>query len=212
MALEVIKICGITRVDDALGAVRAGATAVGLNFYPGSPRAVDFGQAAIIAAVVPKTVLRVGIFVDEASDRIRDTVRAAGLDVVQLHGSETPHDCEVLDPLPVWKAFRVADGFDFHVLSDYRCAAFLFDPVAGDGALGGTGQSFPWKLAREAARYGKIIIAGGLDASNVGEAIRIGAPWGVDASSRLERSPGVKDPEKVRDFIQAARQSAAPNV
>src|ERR1051325_8351929 len=94
--LEVIKICGVTRLEDALLAVREGATAIGLNFYPGSQRYVDFGRGAILGSVIPPAVLRIGVFVDEPPDRILETARAARLDVVQLHGTETPHDCEVL--------------------------------------------------------------------------------------------------------------------
>lgn len=208
MALEIIKICGITRVEDALGAARDGATAIGLNFYPGSPRYVDFGMAAMIRAVLPAAVTKVGIFVDEDPERIRTTAQAVGLDVVQLHGSEVPFDCETLAPLRVWKAFRVEAGFDPHVLTQYPCEAFVLD-AAGEGpVLGGTGRTFPWGIARAAAQYGRIVVAGGLDAGNVAEAIREAQPWGVDASSRLERSPGVKDPAKVREFVNEAKRHA----
>jgi phosphoribosylanthranilate isomerase len=210
VAPEIIKICGITRVEDGLMAAREGATAIGLNFYPGSLRYVDFGRAAVIAAATPHGVLRVGIFVDETADRIAETARAVGLDVVQLHGHESAYDCEVLEPLRVWKAFRVGDGFEFRQLADFRCEAFLLDTAGGDGALGGSGRTFPWEMARAASRYGKIIIAGGLDGTNVAEAIRMVSPWGVDSSSRLERSPGVKDAVKVRDFVRAARSQEAP--
>jgi phosphoribosylanthranilate isomerase len=207
--LEIIKICGITRVEDALCAAREGATAIGLNFYPGSLRYVDFGLGAVIGAVIPRPILKVGVFVDETPERILDTVRAVGLDVVQLHGAESPDDCAVLEPLRVWKAFRVEEAFDPCWLAEYRCEAFLLDAAGLDGALGGTGRPFRWELARQAGRYGKIIIAGGLDGANVSEAIRAGAPWGVDASSKLERSPGVKDPTKVREYLQAAKACRA---
>ena len=206
MLPEIIKVCGITRVEDALYAVREGATALGFNFYPGSPRYVDFGRGAILSSVVPRSVLRVGVFVDEAADRIIETAHAVGLDVIQLHGSETPHDCELLAPLRVWKGVRVTEGWTPNVLGDYPCEAFLLDAAGENGAWGGTGRTFPWEVARQAAPYGKIIIAGGLDGGNVEQAIRMAAPWGVDASSRLERSPGVKDPEKVRAYLQGARK------
>jgi phosphoribosylanthranilate isomerase len=207
--LEIIKICGITRVEDALEAARAGATAIGLNFYPGSPRYVDFGRAALIRAVLPPSVLKVGVFVDEDSERIRQTARAVGLDVIQLHGRETPFDGETLAPLRVWKAFRVDDGFQPATLAEYGCEAFVLDAAGESGAYGGTGRTFPWAVARAAAQYGRIVVAGGLDAANVAEAIREAQPWGVDASSRLERSPGVKDPEKVRQFINEAKRHAS---
>lgn len=206
MPLEIIKVCGVTRVEDALFAAGAGATAIGLNFYPGSPRYIDFGRGAILGAVIPRNVLKVGVFVDESAGRILDIAEAVGLDVIQLHGSETPHDCEALAPLRVWKALRVGEGFVLQSLSDYPCEAFLLDAAGESGVSGGTGLTFPWEMARQARRYGKIIIAGGLDGSNVGEAIRRGDPWGVDASSRLESSPGVKDPVKVREFLGNARK------
>jgi phosphoribosylanthranilate isomerase len=207
--VEILKICGITQVKDALEAVRGGATAIGLNFYPGSARFLEVSQGALIAGVVPRPVLKVGIFVDETSDRIRRTAGAVHLDVVQLHGAESPAECEALAPLRVWKAFRVGEDFDPSVLSDYSCEAFLLDAGGESGAWGGTGRTFPWAVARAAARYGKIIVAGGLDASNVAEAIRQAEPWGVDASSRLERSPGIKDPARVQEFLQEASRHAA---
>lgn len=208
VSLEVIKVCGITRVEDAVLAVREGATAIGLNFYPGSQRYVDFGRGAILGAVIPPAVLKVGVFVDETADRILETASAARLNVVQLHGNETPHDCELLAPLRVWKAFRVTEEWNTRALADYPCEAFLLDSP-GEGVLGGTGRSFRWDIARHAGRYAKIIIAGGLDGGNVKEAVKVGDPWGVDASSRLERAPGVKDPEKVRQYLQAARAAKA---
>ncbi len=201
MALEIIKVCGITRVEDALSAARDGATAIGLNFYPGSPRYVDLGLAAMIRAVLPAAVIKVGIFVDEDPERIRTTTQAVGLDVVQLHGSEVPFDCETLAPLRVWKAFRVETAFDPHVLTQYPCEAFVLDGAAA-------GRTFPWGIARAAAQYGRVVVAGGLDAGNVAEVIREAQPWGVDASSRLERSPGVKDPVKVREFLNEAKRHA----
>lgn len=202
MSLEVIKICGITRVEDALEAARGGATAIGLNFYPGSPRYLDFGRAAMIRAVLPSQILKVGIFVDEDPQRIRSVARAVGLDVVQLHGSEVPFDCETLAPWRVWKAFRVEEGFQPAALSEYPCEAFVLDGAGG-------GRAFPWGIARVAAQYGRIIVAGGLDGANVGEAIREAQPWGVDAASRLERSPGVKDAAKVREFLKEAKRHVA---
>ncbi len=208
MPLEVIKICGITRVEDALLAAREGATAIGLNFYPGSLRYVSFSQGAMIAATVPHGVWKVGVFVDETPDRILETARSVGLDVVQLHGNESPHDCEVLQPVRVWKALRVTEGFDPASLHYYPCEAILLDTAAGEGAYGGSGLTFPWEVARAAARHAKIIIAGGLDAGNVADAISVGHPWGVDGNSRLESAPGIKDPSRVQTFVRAAKEQA----
>jgi phosphoribosylanthranilate isomerase len=185
-----VKICGITNREDALAAVEAGASALGFNFYPKSPRHISAEQAREIAADLP--VLKVGVFVDHP-DALQIAAEA-GMDVVQMHGHEPP------DRIPaaarVWKAFRVTPGWDSTVLSSYAVEAFLLD-----GPAPGTGEAFDWTRA---AGLSRIILAGGLDADNVADAIRRARPWGVDACSRLERAPGVKDHEKVRRFVQAA--------
>jgi len=204
MALpEIVKVCGITNAGDARYAAEQGATTLGFIFYQGSPRCVTPQEAAMIGATLPKTVLRVGVFVDEKPARIRMTASLAGLDIVQLHGDESPAVCEELSDLRVWKVFRVAPGFSVDRLKPYSCEAFFFD-TASDGAYGGTGRTFPWPIAVEAKQYGPVIVAGGLDAENVGEAIRQVAPYGVDASSKLERKPGLKDPDKVKAYLDAA--------
>ncbi len=205
---EIRKVCGITQPADALHAVKCGANAIGMIFYAGSPRAIRVPHAAMIAAVVPREVRRVGVFVDEDPDTIVSTVNAARLDVVQLHGTEAPDRCSwIRDELPegveIWKAVRVGAGYRAAALEAFRVDAFLLDS-AKDGAYGGTGETFPWPLALDSKRYGKIVVSGGLDGANVAEAIRKIGPWGVDASSRLEKKPGVKDPEKVRAFLAAA--------
>ena len=205
MSPEVIKVCGITSVADALFAAQHGATALGFVFYQGSPRYVRVDQAAIISAVVPKDVFRVGLFVNEAREQVENTARAARLDVVQLHGDETPGYCNALEGFRVWKAFHVREYFQPPVLDEYDCEAYLLDAASTDGTFGGTGRTFPWPVARDAKRHGKIIVAGGLDGNNVAEAIRQVNPWGVDASSKLERKPGVKDNEKVRSYLEAAK-------
>lgn len=205
MPPEIIKVCGITSLADGLLAAQQGASAVGFVFYPGSPRHIRVPEAAMIAAAIPRGVLRVGLFVNEPAQQIREVVRAARLDAVQLHGDETAEDCETLGDLRVWKAFRVGQGFSPAVLKQYSCEAFLLDAAAEDGSYGGSGRTFPWPIAREAKQYGRVIVAGGLDGGNVAEAIREVDPWGVDASSKLERKPGVKDPEKVRRYLEAAR-------
>jgi phosphoribosylanthranilate isomerase len=203
---EIIKVCGITSVGDALFAARNGATAIGLIFYPGSPRYVRTPAAAMISAALPRNVVRVGVFVDETPDRIRQVAGAARLDVAQLHGDESPEVCEALDGLRVWKAFHVGEDFDTKVLSEYPCEALFLD-TASDGAYGGTGRTFPWPIAVEAKKHGRVIVAGGLDGDNVGEAIRKVDPYGVDASSKLEQLPGVKDPQKVQSYLEAATKA-----
>jgi phosphoribosylanthranilate isomerase len=183
-----IKVCGITRREDALVAAEAGASALGFVFYPPSPRYVTPQRAAELGAGLD--VWKVGIFVDESPAAIDAVMRAARLDVAQIYGGNAPAG------IRVWKAFRVADSFD-------RSLAEGAEAVLLDGAKNGV--SFDWKLARGAAE--KVIVAGGLNAANVAEAIRIAQPWGVDASSQLETAPGIKDHDKVRAFIKAAQEA-----
>jgi phosphoribosylanthranilate isomerase len=202
---EILKVCGITSVADARHAVEQGATAVGFIFYSGSPRYVRPQQAALIAACVPPAVLRVGLFVNETAQAIRSIAAAVRLNVVQLHGDESPELCADLRDLRVWKAFRISETFDTTRLAAYPCEAFLLDTESNDGSFGGTGRTFPWGKAVEAKQYGRVIVAGGLDASNVAGLIRQVDPWGIDASSKLETQPGVKDPEKVRLYLEAAK-------
>jgi phosphoribosylanthranilate isomerase len=179
----IIKVCGITRREDALAAAEAGASALGFIFYRPSPRYVTPQHAAKMVADL--AVSKVGVFVDEAPETIAETMHTAGLDIAQIYG-EAP-----IRGLRVWRAFR---GPVTHLQIANAEAVLLDSPQ--------TGVPFDWRLARGVAE--KVIIAGGLDASNVGEAIRIAEPWGVDASSRLESAPGIKDHVKVRHFVQAA--------
>lgn len=184
-----VKVCGITRREDALVAAEAGASAIGFIFYPDSPRYIAPERAAALGKGLD--LWKVGIFVDESPAAIEAVMRAAHLDVAQIYGGGAPAGARV------WKAFRVAaDSFD-GFLGDGAEALFL------DSAK--NGLSFDWKLARNAGP--KVIVAGGLDASNVVEAIRIAEPWGVDASSKLESAPGIKDHDKVRAFVKAAREA-----
>lgn len=202
---EILKVCGITSVADARFAADHGATALGFIFYAGSPRYIRPQQAALIAACVPPTVLRVGLFVNESTETIRSVAAAVRLNVVQLHGNETSEACAELGDMRVWKGMRIGDGFDVSRLAGYSCEAFLLDTDSKDGAYGGTGKTFPWGKAVEAKEYGKVIVAGGLDGDNVADLIRQADPWGVDACSKLESQPGVKDPEKVRRYLDAAK-------
>ena len=203
------KVCGVTRPADAHHAVRSGANAIGLIFYPPSPRAVTVAQARRLTATIPPGVRRVGVFVSERPATIAAAVREARLNVVQLHGKETPEGCdlvrqEVGDGVELWKAVRVGPRFDGSGLSAFDADAFLLD-TGREGMYGGTGESFPWDLALHAKRFGRVVLAGGLDGSNVAEAVRAARPWGVDSSSRLESRPGVKDPEKVARYLDSAR-------
>ncbi len=180
-----IKVCGITRREDAELAVEAGASALGFIFYPKSPRYVTPDRARELGAGL--AAIKVGIFVDETAASIEEVMGSAKLDVAQIYGGSAPAGARV------WKAQRVTGNAPVRVTN---CEAVLLDGQAN-------GISFDWNAARGIAE--RVIIAGGLDASNVAEAIRIAQPWGVDASSKLESSPGIKDHEKVRAFINAAR-------
>ena len=189
-----VKICGITNEGDARAAVEAGASAVGFNFYPRSPRFVSVETAAAIDA--GDGALRVGIFVDEDPRKVLEIARRARLDVVQLHGSEDPHTS--YPGVRVWKAFRVTDTWDSR-----EAAAFEVEAILLDGPAPGTGSAFDWQRARNLPQ--KIILAGGLDDGNVRKAVETARPWGVDACSRLESAPGIKDHDKMRRFIAAAK-------
>lgn len=188
----VVKVCGITRREDALAAADAGASAIGFIFYPKSPRYITPERAADVGADL--NLWKVGIFVDEPSVTVEAAMRAAHLDVAQTYGGEAPAGARV------WRAIRMPLPEGNGAIDNLNCEAVFADSAR-------SGASFDWNLARRIS--GNVIIAGGLDASNVAEAIRAARPWGVDASSRLETSPGVKDREKVRRFVEAALAAAA---
>ena len=192
-----VKICGITNREDALAAAESGASAIGLNFYRNSPRYVSPTGAALISAKLPAQVLKVGVFVDEAPDTIAHIVLQAGLDVAQLHGAS---QCPAVRS---WRAVPVGDTFDLTSSWDAAAEALLLD-TASSQLHGGTGRSFRWSLAREAGSIKRVIIAGGLDESNVHTAIEEAQPWGVDVCSRIEIEPGRKDHRRMARFIQAA--------
>lgn len=196
----IIKVCGITVLEDALAAVEGGATAIGFNFYPRSKRYIAPELAAPIAAALPSHIVKAGVFVNEAPNSIEAIARETGLDVAQLHGDESA--AQLPTGLRVWKAFRVEASFNAAQLEHFPSAeAFLLDGPAG-AEYGGAGIPFAWGLAAGATK--RILIAGGLDASNVRQAIREAHPWGVDACSRIETSPGRKDRAKMMDFLKAA--------
>jgi phosphoribosylanthranilate isomerase len=193
-----LKICGITNRPDAEAAAAAGATALGFNFYRLSPRYIPPEAAGQIADDLP--ILKVGVFVNESPTHIAAVARLAHLDVIQLHGDESPADYP--PGLTIWKAARVTPAFQ---LADYAALpveALLLDGPSGP-LYGGAGLTFDWSLAAQSPK--KIILAGGLDASNVRDAILQAHPWGVDACSRIESKPGRKDHVKMREFIQAAK-------
>ncbi len=199
----ILKICGITNPADAAAAIDAGATALGFNFYPRSPRYITPQGAAEIPS--QPGVRRVGVFVNEPRAHVEEIARIASLDVVQLHGDETPADYPAAAAAAVWKAVRVTEGFDSSRYDDCPAEALLLDGPAAE-LYGGAGKSFDWRLAGVSSR--RIILAGGLDASNVAQAIALVRPWGVDACSRIESAPGKKDYKKMTAFLQAAKVAA----
>jgi phosphoribosylanthranilate isomerase len=199
----IVKICGITNVEDALEAARAGADAVGLVFSRSSARHVDVARAAEIVGCLPPEVLPVGVFVNVSFEVIDVTIRSAGIRCVQLHGEETPALARRLRG-QVWKSFRISPGDALPSFEGWSVGAFLldsFDPVR----RGGTGHTTDWDIAARAARVARVILAGGLRPGNVAGAVRLVRPYGVDVSSGVESGPGKKDPVKMRQFVAAAR-------
>jgi phosphoribosylanthranilate isomerase len=202
-----VKICGITRVEDARQAWAAGADALGLNFYPRSPRYVTAEVAAALARTRPALGSVVGVFVNESPDTIRALVRECGLTAVQLHGDEPPEACSGYG-VPVIKALRVRGPEDVERARAYvgvgDVAALLLDGAAPGSGGGGVG--FDWSLVARLAEAGvPVLVAGGLHPGNVQEAVRATRPYGVDVASGVEASPGIKDADAVRAFVRAVR-------
>jgi phosphoribosylanthranilate isomerase len=200
-----VKICGITSAEDAAAAVLAGADALGFVFVPGTPRCLSAAAAAAIVATLPPFVAAVGVFMDQSATEVLEIAAAAGIQIVQLHGNE-PAETGRRMPVPVIKALRVRDEASLAPIGAYPARAFLLDSFV-EGQGGGTGQPFPWALAVGAALRAPIILAGGLTPETVGRAIATVRPYGVDVSSGVERAPGRKDPQKVKEFIRHVRQA-----
>jgi phosphoribosylanthranilate isomerase len=200
----IVKVCGITNAEDAAAAIADGANAIGFNFYAPSPRYIAPHRAAEIPTA--SGVRRVGVFVNETRARVEEIARIAGLDVAQLHGEEAAGEYPA--SVTVWKAARVSAGFSFAAFADCPAEALLLDGPAGE-LYGGAGMNFDWQSVGQASRpvFRRIILAGGLDASNVEKAVAIAHPWGVDACSGIESSPGKKDHKKMLEFVRTARRA-----
>ena len=198
-----VKICGITSEEDALLAVAMGADAVGFIFAP-SPRQIAVSLAADIAKRLPTEIMTVGVFRDEAPQRVVDVVNSAGLRAAQLHGHQGPEQSQwVRERVPfVIQAFSAGDR------TVRRAHDFGVDAVLVDGPSPGSGQIFDWALAEDVPDGLRLILAGGLTAENVGDAISRIRPWGVDVATGVESAPGRKDARKLRAFIVAARAAA----
>ena len=198
-----VKVCGITEFEDARDAALLGANAIGLNFYPSSPRYVEPAKGAKIIEKLPPLVSVVGVFVNHPDPQnLEDFAMSLGLHAVQLHGNETPDYCSMIQRVKVIKAVRVEPTFRVDTLRNYGSGTFLLD-----GCSPGRGQSFNWELAFGANAFGSIIIAGGLSEDNVGQAITTLHPFGVDVASGVESKPGKKDYEKMRRFIEAVQRA-----
>ncbi|MGH9730198.1 MAG: phosphoribosylanthranilate isomerase [Candidatus Acidiferrales bacterium] len=202
-----VKICGITNRDDATVAMDAGAHALGFNFYANSPRRIAASHAKQIIRHMPSHVTAVGVFVNGSAEEILRIANITNLGVLQLHGEESPATVERLArEYPVIKAFRVGPRFRARELKKYPSASgFLLDGYDADHH-GGTGKRFDWGVAREAKRYGPVILAGGLRAENVIDAIRQVKPFGLDVCSGVEDRPGRKDAKKVKRLMAAVRR------
>ena len=203
-----VKICGITNLEDALEAVAAGAHAIGFNFYRRSPRFIEPAAVRGIVKQLPASLLTVGVFVNEPHpDSVVRIADEAGVGAVQLHGDESPDYCRALTGRFVIKALRVGAGYIPEQAMRYPVDAILLDAFdASNSALrGGTGQTFDWALARRTRELvPKLFLAGGLAPENVSEAVAAVGPYGVDAASGLEFSPGRKDAARMRAFVMAA--------
>jgi phosphoribosylanthranilate isomerase len=201
-----IKICGITCVEDAAAAVAAGADALGFNFYKPSPRYITPETAREIIKQLPRSVLTVGVFVNESQQMIRSVAGETGIAAVQLHGDESPTYCaDLATKLLVFKTLAASRDVDIQLAGEYEVEAFLLDTE--DRTLrGGTGRVFDWSIARQFKRFiPKLILAGGLSPENIQAAIETVRPYGVDACSSLEDTPGKKNHERMRAFVERAR-------
>ena len=197
-----VKVCGITRIEDALLAADLGAAAIGFVFWPKSPRVIGVDRAHAIAAAVPPWVVCVGVFVDQDASFVRETARDVPLGAIQLHGSE-PLEYVATLLQPVVKALPVRAGFDVKALEQFPSAITVLLDAHDPERRGGTGISIDWTIAKAASMRRPIVLAGGLTPENVAGAIETVHPYAVDVSSGVESAPGVKDPDKMRAFFRA---------
>ena len=201
-----IKICGITNLKDALSCIDGGADALGFIFYKKSPRYITAKKAAAIIKKLPKSIIKVGVFVNEKGADIKKIAKVCGLNFVQLHGNESIHFCAKLKGLNIIKAFRVKEKIDKNEVSKYKVKAYLFDAFVRSKA-GGTGKSFNWSFLCGINKLKiPVFLSGGLNAGNVIKAIKSVRPNWVDVCTSVENAPGEKDREIVREFIKAVKR------
>jgi phosphoribosylanthranilate isomerase len=203
-----VKICGITRLDDALLACELGADAIGFIFYEKSPRSIRPDEAAAIAEHLPPHVARVGIFVDTPRDDIVIYRKQVKLTAIQFHGAYSLSELEQFDREQVIAVARVGESFQVLQLAQFRnCAAAILLDTHRKGLYGGTGETFDWQAAIDAKAYGRIILAGGLSPDNVRQAVETVVPYALDVSSGVEAHPGKKDPAKLRQLFRNVQES-----
>lgn len=202
-----IKICGITNLDDAMAAAEAGADALGFVFYPDSPRYIEPAKVRDIISKLPVFISTVGVFVDEGEDIVRRFLRDSGVQVLQFHGEESPLLCTKFRE-KVIKAILIRDAESINSMMMYHVDTFLLDTLDthDKDKKGGTGKTFNWEFAKKAKDHGKVILSGGLKPANVREAIEMVGPYGVDVSSGVEITPGIKDHTKIKEFIREVRK------
>jgi phosphoribosylanthranilate isomerase len=200
-----IKICGITRLEDALCAAESGADAVGFIFYPASPRYITPERAKEIIARLPERIATVGVFVNRPVEEVERTTEESGLDLIQLHGDESAAYCRRFPPGRIIKAVSPRTPEELRRLGDYRVRAFLVD-ARDPGRYGGTGKRADWELAASLGEAHPLILAGGLDADNIAEALSAVAPRAVDINSGCELAPGVKDHDRMRRIVRMTRE------
>ncbi len=201
-----IKICGITNKIDAIAAASLGVDMLGFVFYKNSKRYVDPMTVEDIANELPPYIAKVGVFVDETKEKVIEIVQNATLDILQFHGSETPDYCAYFrTKYKVMKAFRLKNKKDLEKVNDYDTDFYLFDTHKTD-SIGGTGETFDWKILKDFEVLRPVILSGGLNPGNVGRAIQEIVPYGVDVSTGVERSPGKKDPGLMKKFVENIRK------
>lgn len=200
-----VKVCGITNLRDAKIAIASGANALGFVFYKKSPRYIRPQEAKQIIKVLPRNILKVGIFVGASRDTVGRIAKLCRLDMLQFHGNESPGFCRKFGNYKIIKAFRVKDSIDFKNILRYKVSAYLFDAFL-KSKIGGTGRKFDWALLKDRGKIDRpIFLSGGLNNKNVKEAIKNVHPDWVDISSGVEIKPGKKDYKKIKDFIKSAK-------
>jgi len=203
-----VKICGVVALEEAEAAVESGADALGFNFWPKSPRYISPKAASRIIGKLSPVVSTVGVFVNEEVSNITRIASELGLTAVQLHGDESPEFCERLGPIKKIKAIRVGQDFDLSVIERFPVNMILLDSNI-KGSYGGTGQRFDWRIAIEAKRLARIMLAGGLNADNVWDAVTHVRPAAIDVCSGVEAEPGRKDLDKLRRFMSIVARANA---